>query len=396
VNKNSENGLLSSLTRKLAEEPQRIAKAKKSGKKVVGYFGPYVPEELILAAGMHPVHLAFGGEPEPALAGEAFLKPYSCAYARSCLGYRMLAINSYYSAVDAVCVAYTCDSMRRVQEYWAKYLGVPSFPLGVPQTHDRLRTKPHAGEYFKNELKLLRRRLGEFSGNEIKDKEIYPAIVLCNQIREKLWALYEYPLDGRSPIEWRDVSQISHAGFLMDRADFFRELEKISKELQRIPLENRHYDERARLMICGSIIGIGDDKVIDIVRQAGGNIIADSICTGAMFSRKKVSVFGMIGNPMDALAERYLYNFPCPFMTDLQARRNNIIKVARDYRVHGLIYYNLRYCDTWRADFKFIKDALYKELSVPTLLIETEYTPDDAGAIRASVESFIEMIGGRK
>ena len=395
TNKSGENGLLGSLERKLEEEPQRIAEARKKGKKVVGYFGPYVPEELILAAGMHPVHLAFGGELEPALAGEAFLKPYSCAYARACLGYRTLSTNPYYNAVDAVCVAYTCDSMRRVQEYWAKYFGVPSFPLGVPQTHDRLRTKPQAVEYFKNELKLLRRRLGEFSGNEIKDKEIYQAIALCNQIREKLWAFYEYPLDGRSPIQWREVLQISHAGFLMDRTDYLRELEKIGRDLERRSLEDIPYDKRARLMICGSIIGIGDNKVPDIVTQAGGNIVADSVCTGAMFSRKRVSTFGFIGNPMEALAERYLYNFPCPFMTARQARINNIVKVARDYRVHGLIYYNLRYCDTWRADFKFISDALYKELSVPALLIETEYSPDDTGVIRTNVESFIEIIGGR-
>ena len=388
MNTNNENGLLSSLKRKLEEEPQRIAEAKKSGKKVVGYFGPYIPEELILAGDMHPVHLAFGGEPEPALAGEAFLKPYSCAYARSCLGYRTLSTNPYYDAVDAVCVAYTCDSMRRVQEYWAEY-------FGVPQTHDRLRTKPHADKYFKNELELLRRRLGEFIGKEIKDKEIRQAITLCNQIREKLWALYEYPLDGRSPIEWRDALQIAQAGFLMDRTDFLRELEKISDDLERKRLEDIPYDKRARLMICGSIIGINDNKVLDIVRGAGGNVVADALCTGSMFFRKKVRIVGIMGNPMEALAERYLYNFPCPFMTDLRMRLNNIAKVVRDYRVHGIIYYNLRYCDTWRADYKFISGALYKELSVPTLLIETGYSADDAGAIRTNVEAFVKMIEGQ-
>ena len=391
----SENGLLSSLKTRLEEEPQRIAEARKQGKKVVGYFGPYVPEEFILAAGMHPVHLAFGGEPEPALAGETFLKPESCAYARSCLGYRTLSVNPYFAAVDAVCVAYTCDSMKRVQEYWAKYLGVPSFPLGVPQTHNRLRTKPQAVEYFKNELNLLRRRLGEFSGKEIKDKEINQAVGLCNHIREELWAFYEYPLDGRSPIAWRDVLQISRAGFLMDRTDFLSELEKIGDHLKQVSLEDIPHDKRARLMICGSILGIGDNKVLDIVNQAGGNIVADSICTGSIMARKRVQSAGITGNTMDSLAERYLYNFPCPFMTDLKMRLNSIVKVARDYRVHGLIYYNLKYCDTWRAEFKFIKDTLYKELSVPTLLIETEYSPDDAGMIKASVESFIEMIGGR-
>lgn len=394
MNMNSGNGLLSSLKGRLEEEPGRIAEARKRGKKIVGYFGPYVPEELILAAGMHPVHLAFGGELEPALAGEAFLKPYSCAYARSCLGYRTLSTNSYYAAVDAVCVAYTCDSMRRVQEYWAQYFGVPTFALGVPQTHDRLRTKPQAVEYFRNELQLLRKRLGEFSGNKIRDKEIYQAISLCNLIREKVWALYEYPLDGRSPIEWRDALQVSHAGFLMDRTDFLGELEKISGDLQRRSLEDIPYDKRARLMICGSIIGIGDHKVLDIVKQAGGNIVADSLCTGAMFSRKKVKISGVMGNPMDVIAERYLYNFPCPFMTDIRMRVNNIIKVARDYQVHGLIFYSLKYCDDWRADFKIIKDALYKELSVPSLLIETEYAPDDTGTIKTNVEAFIKMIEG--
>ena len=390
-----ENRLLSSLTRRLEEEPARIAEAKKKGIKVVGYFCPHVPEELILAAGMLPIRLAFGGELEPASAGEDFLKSYSCPYARSCLGYRKLSSNLYYSAVDAVCVAYTCDSMRRIQEYWEGYFGVPAFPLGLTQTHDRFRSKPQAIEYFKGELNLLRQRLAEFSGNEITNRKIRKAIALCNKIREKARVFYESPQSGRSPIEWRDALRISHAGFLMDRADFLKELEKIDRELRKIMLEDIPYDTRARLMICGSVIGIGDDKVLDIIKQAGGNIVADSVCTGSMFSRKSVTVFGIMGNPIDALAERYLYNVPCPCMTDLPKRLNRITKTARDFRVHGLIYYNLKYCDTWRAEFKFVKDTLYRELLVPTLLIETEYSPADVGTIRTKVEAFIEMIGGR-
>lgn len=388
-------GLLESLASRLEQEPERITQEKRRGKKVVGYFCPHVPEELILAAGMLPLRLAFGGELEPATAGEDFLKSYSCPYARSCLGYRKLGNNFYYNAVDAVCVAYTCDSMRRNQEYWAKYFGVPAFPLGLTQTHDRFRSKPQAIEYFKNELNLLQRRLGEFSGQDIKDGEIRKAIALCNKIREKLWSLYEYPRNKRTPIEWRDILDITHAGFLMERADFVHELEKIDQELRGKSLEEIPLDTRPRLMIGGSVIGIGDHKVLDIIKQAGGNIVADSTCTGSMFSRKRVTVFGIIGSPIDALAERYLYNIPCPFMTDLPKRLNRVTKIARDYGVHGLIYYNLKYCDTWRAEFKFIKDTLYKELSVPSLLIETDYSPTDVGTIRTKVEAFLEMLGGQ-
>jgi len=387
--------LLGSLSTRLEQEPARIAEAKRQGKKVVGYFCPHVPEELILAAGMLPVRLAFGGELEPVAAGEDFLKSYSCSFARSCLGYRKLAENSYYTDIDALCVAYTCDCMRRIQEYWEKYFGIPTFSLGVTQTHDRFRSKPHAIEYFKNEINLLRRKLADFSGNKVSDSDIRKAIVLCNKIREKLWLLYEYPRNMQPPIDWRDVLNITHSGFLVERTDFLHELEMIIKDLQKNKSEKKPPDTRPRLMIGGSIIGIGDHKVLDIIKQAGANVVADSTCTGSMFSRKRVSLPGIIGNPIDGLAERYLYNIPCPFMTDLPKRLNRIIRIARDYSVQGLVYYNLKYCDIWRAEFKFIKDTLYKELSVPSLLIETDYSPTDVGTIRTKVEAFLEMIGGQ-
>lgn len=391
----SDNGQLSSLIRKLDEEPSRIAVARQQGQKIVGYFGPYIPEELILAAGMHPLHLAFGGDAEASLAGEAFLKPYSCSFARSCLGYKQSGKNAYFNAIDAVFVSPTCDSMKIVGEYWDKYLGVPAAIVGTPQTHDRLRSKPQAVDYYKQELILLKKTLEEISGREIKERDINQAILLCNAIRENLWTLYEYPLDGSSPLEWRDVFKIANAGFLLDRSIFRNELEKITGELSRRRLDDIPYDERARLMVCGSIIGNGDEKLLNIIQEAGGNVVTDSTCTGLIAARKKVKMPGVMGDPLDVLAERYLYNFPCPFMTDLQIRINHVIKAARDYQVHGLIYYSLKYCDTWRADFKYIQDELYKELSVPTLLIETDYAADDTGSIKEKIVEFINRIEGR-
>jgi benzoyl-CoA reductase/2-hydroxyglutaryl-CoA dehydratase subunit BcrC/BadD/HgdB len=289
--------------------------------------------------------------------------------------------------------------MRRIQEYWEKYFGIPTFALGVPRTHDRFRSRPQAIAYFRNELELLRRRLGEFSGKEIKNSQIRRAIALCNSIRENLRTLFEYPRDYSSPIEWYDVLQIAHAGFLMNRSDYLKELIKIENELRKRSSQVKSRDVRPRLMICGSILAIGDNKVLDIVKQAGGNIVADGVCTGSLLSRKNVTVYGIRGDPIDALAERYLYNIPCPFMTDTEKRINRITKIAIDYKVSGLIYYNLTNCETWRAEFEFMKEAFKNperpELWKPMLLIESEYSPADVGTIRTKVEAFIEMIGGR-
>ena len=383
--------MLGRLEARLGEEPGYIAQAKSSGTRVIGYFCPYVPEEIILAAGMIPIRLAFGGDLEPVNAGEQFLNSNCCPYARSCLGYQVLGNNPYYGMLDGLCVAQTCESMKRVSEYFQKYFDMPVFPLGLPHTHEASRYRPQALEYFKKELELLRKRLEGFSGKPIRDRDIRKSITLCNDIREKLRLLFEYPRSNSSPIEWGEVIKITQAGFVIDRRDYLTELERLMQALAKEPPAVKE-DNRPRLMITGSLLATGDRKVMDTVKESGGNIVVDTVCTGSMFARKDVTVFGIMGNPIDALAERYLYNVPCSCMTDLDKRLSRIAKIARDYRVDGVIYYNLRYCDTWRADFAMIKEYLSRELGIPCLLLESEYSPSDVGTIRIKTEAFVEML----
>ena len=113
---NPSDGLLDHLDERLSKELALIAEAKQKGQKVIGYFCPYLPEELILAGGMLPLRLAFGGELEPSLAGEEYLKAYSCPVSRSCVGYQVTGTNEYYNLVDAFCVTQTCENIKHVQE----------------------------------------------------------------------------------------------------------------------------------------------------------------------------------------------------------------------------------------------------------------------------------------
>jgi len=389
------DGLLDSINNGLKEEPQKIAEARKKGQKVVGYFCPQVPEELILAAGMLPLRLAFGGKAEAASAGEHYLGPGRCPLTSSMLGYGALSSNHYFDAVDAVCIAYTSEGMPMVQANWEKYFKVPVFPLGVLRTVDRMRTRPQATEYFRKELELLRKRLGEFSGKRVTDGDIRRATALANLIREELRSLYEYPRSDRSPIEWRQALQIAQAGFLMERNRFLEELVKINGELRQRKSEDLPLDQRSRLMVVGDQIGIGDTKLMDAIKRAGGNIVTDCLCTGSMLLRKRVPVFGLVEHPVDTLVERYLYNVPCPSMTDLPRRLDYMLKTAREFKVHGAILYSLEHCGAARSEYKAIKDTLYRELLIPTLLIETDYSMLDADDIRTEVEAFIDILGGR-
>jgi len=185
----------------------------------------------------------------------------------------------------------------------------------------------------------------------------------------------------------------------LDPSEFLEELQRIYSRLRssntlramagrEAGAEERH---EPRLMVYGSLVSLGDRKVLDIIEQAGGDIVADATCTGLRLWRKDVSESD---RPLSALAERYLTNVSCPYMMDMGMRVSYVTKVARENQVDGLIYYNLRYCESFRGELGLFEDALKKEMKIPVLLIETEYSPSDVGTIRTKVEAFLEMIRG--
>jgi benzoyl-CoA reductase/2-hydroxyglutaryl-CoA dehydratase subunit BcrC/BadD/HgdB len=80
-------------------------------------------------------------------------------------------------------------------------------------------------------------------------------------------------------------------------------------------------------------------------------------------------------------------------MTDLAMRLNYVIAKARESKAEGLIYYNLKSCDTIRSEARIFEEVLEKELKIPMLLIET-YSLADIGTTRTKVEAFLEMLRG--
>jgi benzoyl-CoA reductase/2-hydroxyglutaryl-CoA dehydratase subunit BcrC/BadD/HgdB len=80
-------------------------------------------------------------------------------------------------------------------------------------------------------------------------------------------------------------------------------------------------------------------------------------------------------------------------MIDKSRKLSRMVKIAKDYRVHGIIYYSLRSNETWRSEFKNIKDTLYSNLAIPTLLIETDYSSTDKEEIFEKIESFLRLVG---
>jgi benzoyl-CoA reductase/2-hydroxyglutaryl-CoA dehydratase subunit BcrC/BadD/HgdB len=86
---------------------------KAAGKKILGYFCSYTPEEIIHAAGIHPLRL-FGSLGDSGIA-DRHLQAYCCSLVRGALADGLSGTLSY---LDGAVFPHTCDSIQRLSDIW--------------------------------------------------------------------------------------------------------------------------------------------------------------------------------------------------------------------------------------------------------------------------------------
>ena len=94
-----------------------------------------------------------------------------------------------------------------------------------------------------------------------------------------------------------------------------------------------------------------------------------------------------------ALAERYM-KINCACFTPNEGRIDDILRLAKEYKVDGIIDVNLKFCNLYDTEGYFVEKAL-KESGIPVLGIETDYTDSDAGQLRTRISAFIEMLDNK-
>ena len=104
----------------------------KQGKKAVGCFAPYTPEELVHASGMIPMGL-WGGQTEFQKV-TSYLPAFACPIMQANLEF---ALNGVYEGLSAVIIPAICDTLRCMTQNWR--FGVTSIPM-VPIVYPQNRT----------------------------------------------------------------------------------------------------------------------------------------------------------------------------------------------------------------------------------------------------------------
>jgi len=168
----------------------------------------------------------------------------------------------------------------------------------------------------------------------------------------------------------------------IDKHDHNKTLESL---LQPLPSRNIG-DPGERLMILGS--ENDDTEFISMVEDLGATFVIDDHCTGTRYFQEEVDP---TGDPLSAIAERYVKRVPCPSKDWPQRKRlDHIVQIAEDYNVQGAILIQQKFCDPHELDIPIIKETLEKK-GISTLFLELDVTVP-IGQFKTRVEAFLEII----
>ncbi|MFX1444407.1 MAG: 2-hydroxyacyl-CoA dehydratase subunit D [Promethearchaeota archaeon] len=354
---------------------------KNEGKKVLGYFCTYIPEEIIYAADILPVRVrartcAAGDTPM----GDAYMTPTSCSYTRCCLE---LANQHQYDFLDGIVSCNSCDQIRRLYDNIRYKAPFPyHYIMGVPGC-----VSETTHEWFGHEITKFKENLEKNFDVIISDDKLKNAIKVYNKSRTLLKELYELRKLDNPPITGTEVLNIISAGISMPR-DQFNDL--LAQQLQELKEKEGISDYRARIMIIGSMLDEPD--YMKIIEDLGGLVVTDSQCLG---TRYFWDLIDENKNPIDAIEERYLSKISCPRMTGKYPEREEfMMKLIKEFNVDGIIFQRMKFCILWWAEIFLLRNKL-KEEGIPYLELEREYVLSGAGAMKTRVQTFMEILEAR-
>ncbi|MFR1638658.1 MAG: 2-hydroxyacyl-CoA dehydratase [Eggerthellaceae bacterium] len=146
-----------------------------------------------------------------------------------------------------------------------------------------------------------------------------------------------------------------------------------------------------RILITGTPLAIPNWKLHHIIETSGAAVVCEEMCTGTRYFENLVDESAdTLEGQFQALSERYMKN-NCACFTPNPGRIADVVRMAREYHVDGVIDANLKFCTLYDVEKPSLAAALEAE-GIPCLGLETDYADNDAEQLRTRIGAFIEML----
>ncbi len=359
-----------------AQPKQMLDRYLAAGKKVIGCFPIYTPEELVHAAGMIPMGL-WGGQVSPAVAGQ-YAPIFTCSIMRSCLEFGM---QGNYTGISAAIMPMLCDTFRGISSAWR--IGVPNIPL-LAFIHPQNREDIGSREFLVGEYEQIKKKLELIGGRVITEQALEESLKIYNShhaVMREFATVANDHLDLITPRVRHVVNKSSH---FMDKSEHAMKVTQLIAALKAMPA---HRWTGGKVILTG-ITG-EPDQLLDIFAENNIAVVGDDL---AQESRQFRTDIPNGKNALERLAQQWLDRKACSVIHEVSSTRGDlIVDLAKANNADGIVVCLMKFCDVEEYDYPMIVQKA-EAAGLPTLCVDIDQSMQDDEQARTRIQSFAEMI----
>ena len=365
---------------------QELRQEQAEGRKIIGSYCVFVPEEIVLAANATLVGLCSGAD-FAVEEVEKVLPRNTCALIKSSFGFKIGKVCPFLEVADMIVGENTCDGKKKSYETLGDMVS-RMYVMDMPQMKNE-----QGRDLLRQEFKHFIHEVEDLTGQRVDAAKLKQGIQTVNAKREALARLQRLRRADPTPLSGLDGLLINQIAFYDDPVRFTASVNALCDEL-----EDRIQNGAAakaqgtpRVLLSGCPMAVPNWKMPALIEGAGGVIVGEESCVGERGHRNTVDASGeTLEELLDALVERY-FQIECAIFTPNPERLEQIQSMVQATEADGVIHYSLQFCQPYIMESIPVEQAL-EAADIPTLRIETDYSMEDAGQLQTRIEAFLEML----
>ena len=253
---------------------------KAAGRKIIGSYCVFVPEEIILAANATLVGLCSGADFATEEV-ERLLPRNTCALIKSSFGFKLGKVCPYLESADMIVGENTCDGKKKAYES-LKELVENLYVMDLPQVKSE-----NGKALLKAEYVRFKEAVEELSGVAVTRESLQQGIRTVNAKRAAIHRLAALRKADPAPISGLDALLANQVFFYDNPARFTDSVNKICDELEQRIQEGKGVfpAKTPRILVSGCPQAVPNWKLPMIVENAGAVIVGEESCVGERGTR---------------------------------------------------------------------------------------------------------------
>lgn len=368
--------LISELVR-VAEHPaEAVGRAiGDSGKRAVGCFLGFLPEELIDAAGFLPVGL--WGEDREIEKARQYYPAFFCAPIQQMLEQAMGG--EFDGLLSAVVMPVYCDALRSAGENFKT--AVPHIPV-LSAVYPANRTWGPGKKFLASEYRKIGAGLEKLSGHAITGESLERSIVVYNEYRMAMREFVKAAAQHPDKITPYLRHMIIKASYCMDKRNYTVKIRTLTKRLSQAP--QTKWDGK-RVVLTGILLD--SERLLKKMESLDIAVASDFLLQESLQFQTDVPEEGE--DPYYRLACRFGQLEYCPVAMDPEKKRTGrLCREALEQRA-GVMICIPSFCDPEEYDYPLLKQAL-EENGISHICLELN-TSSVSSQAETLLQTFAEL-----